>query len=120
GLLPEKVCEGVGVSPEHIRIVDPNETAELEKVLKEELAYDGVSVIITRRPCVLLKEVKKDKVCVIDSSKCKNCRACMRLGCPAISIGKGEMPIIDNTLCTGCELCKKLCKFDAIDVTKKL
>ncbi|MBP3686262.1 MAG: indolepyruvate ferredoxin oxidoreductase subunit alpha [Clostridia bacterium] len=120
GLLPEKVCEGVGVSPEHIRIVDPNETAELEKILKEELAFDGVSVIITRRPCVLLKEVKKDKVCVIDSAKCKNCRACMRLGCPAISIGKGEMPIIDNTLCTGCELCKKLCKFDAIEVTKKL
>ncbi len=120
GLLPEKVCEGVGVDPKHIRIVDPNETVELEKILKEELAYDGVSVIITRRPCVLLKEVKKDHVCVIDSGKCKNCRACMRLGCPAISLGKGEMPAIDNTLCTGCELCKKLCKFDAIDVTKKL
>ncbi len=120
GLLPEKVCEGVGVAPEHIRIVDPNETSELEKVLKEELAFDGVSVIITRRPCVLLKGVKKDKVCLIDSAKCKNCRACMRLGCPAISIGKGDLPTIDNTLCTGCELCKKLCKFDAIDTAAKL
>lgn len=118
GLLPEKVCEGVGVSPEHIRIVDPNETAELEKVLKEELGFDGVSVIITRRPCVLLKEVKKDRICIIDPVKCKNCRACMRLGCPAISIGT-QTPVIDNTLCTGCELCKKLCKFDAIQTIAK-
>lgn len=119
GLLPEKVCEGVGVNPEHIRIVDPNNIIRLEEILKEELAYDGVSVIITRRPCVLLKNVKKDSLCTINNDLCKNCRACMKIGCPAISITESGKPMVDATLCTGCNLCKELCKFNAISTITK-
>ncbi len=114
GILPEKICEGAGVDPKHIRITDPNEPEKLEAILREELAFNGVSVIITRRPCVLLKQVKKDKLCTIESDSCKNCRACMKLGCPAIYLGGGKRPQIDGTLCTGCTLCTKLCKFGAI------
>ena len=71
------------------------------------------SVIIARRPCVLLKYVKHAPPFVIDDEKCKKCKACMRIGCPAISITDGRV-VIDDTLCVGCDLCTKLCSFGAI------
>ena len=120
GLLPEKICEAAGIAPEHIRIADPGDPASLEKVLKEELTADVPSVIIARRPCMLLKSVVKDSYCVIDSDKCKKCRACMKIGCPCISMDKETgKPVIDTTLCTGCGLCEKMCRFDSIKTLKR-
>lgn len=107
----EKVCQALGVND--VKIIDPNETALLEEGIRDSLSRDEVSVIIARRPCVLLKEVKKDTYFVIDADKCKSCKACMKIGCPAISMVDGKA-VVDTTLCTGCGLCQKMCKFDCI------
>ena len=81
--------------------------------LKEELAKPEPSLIIARKPCALLKTVKHKPPFHIDSDKCKNCKSCMRIGCPALVAGD-KCITIDNTLCVGCGLCEQLCKFDAI------
>ena len=81
---------------------------------QEERAADEPSVIVTRRPCALLKYVKHNPPLTVDVEKCKNCKACMRIGCPAISMSTGKAKI-DNTLCVGCGLCTQMCKFDAIE-----
>ncbi|WP_368233470.1 indolepyruvate ferredoxin oxidoreductase subunit alpha [Anaerotruncus rubiinfantis] len=113
----EKICEAAGVK--RIRVVDPNELQELEAVIKEELAADEPSVIIARRPCALLKYVKHNPPLAIDQDKCKNCKMCMKIGCPAISATSGKV-VIDDTLCVGCDLCKKMCGFGAIKSTAEV
>lgn len=107
----EAVCRAVGI--DRVRVVDPNDLAETEAVIREELAAKAPSVIITRRPCALLKTVKHNPPVKVDSDKCRSCKACMRIGCPAISMSTGKARI-DNTLCVGCGLCEQMCKFDAI------
>ena len=71
------------------------------------------SVIISRRPCALLKYVKTKPALKVDSEKCRSCKMCMKIGCPAISMKDGKARI-DETLCVGCDVCKQLCAFDAI------
>ncbi len=107
----ERVCEAAGVK--RVRVVDPNDLKAMEQAVREELAAEEPSVIIARRPCALLKYVKAKPSLVIDPDKCKNCRACMKIGCPAISSFSGRMAI-DETLCVGCDLCKSMCAFGAI------
>lgn len=107
----EALCRSMSFA--RVRVVDPYDLAESEKVLKEELAADEPSVIISRRPCALLKYVKHNPPFIVDKDKCKNCKMCMKLGCPAISIHDGKA-VIDKTLCLGCGVCKQLCKFGAI------
>ena len=80
--------------------------------LREELAADEPSVIIVRRPCVLLKQVKTAAPLAVDPAKCVGCKACMKLGCPSISIRAGKAHV-DETLCVGCGVCKELCRMDA-------
>ena len=114
GIKIEEICRASGIKDGNIRIVDPYDMDEAERVIKEELAKDEPSVIIARRPCVLLKYVKKDKKYRI--TDCKSCRRCMTIGCPAISIDvKSGKTSIDEAMCTGCGLCKKMCKFGAIN-----
>ena len=113
GILIENIAKAVGVPEEHIRIVDPNDLAETEKVLREELASDTPSVVICRRPCALLKYVKHNPPLVIDHDKCVGCKACMKIGCPCISVKDGKASI-DQTLCNGCGLCTQMCRFGAI------
>jgi indolepyruvate ferredoxin oxidoreductase alpha subunit len=81
--------------------------------VKEELAAEEPSVIISRRPCDLLKSVKAKPALKVDEDKCKSCKRCMTLGCPAISMKDGKARI-DATLCVGCGVCNQLCAFDAI------
>ena len=106
-----KLVEAVGVK--HVRVVDPFDLPALEQALKEETQREELSVIITRRPCVLL-----DKKYVLPAytitDKCKNCGVCLKLGCPAIRKTEEGMTI-DDTLCTGCGLCPGVCKFGAIE-----
>lgn len=107
----EKLCEAVGIR--RVKVVDPYNLAEVEAALREELAADEPSVIISRRPCALLKYVKHKPALRIDPDKCKRCKACMNIGCPAISIHEGEI-CIDANQCVGCGVCSQLCKFGAI------
>lgn len=107
----EKLCEAVGVK--RVRVVDPYALEELKAAVTEELAAAEPSVIIARRPCILLPEVKILPALHIDSETCKGCRQCMTIGCPSI-IFTDKKASIDPTLCVGCELCTQMCKFGAI------
>ena len=107
----EALCKAMGFA--RVVVVDPYDLAQCDKVLKEELAAPEPSVIISRRPCVLLKYVKHNAPLKVDTEKCIGCKSCMRLGCPAISIKDGKAAI-DATLCVGCGVCEQLCRFDAL------
>ena len=113
----EKLCEGAGVPAENIRVVDPNDMAEMTRVLREELAKDAPSVIVSRRPCALLKYVKHGLPGRIDAEKCRGCRACMKLGCPALRFAEGKV-WVDEAQCVGCGLCMQTCGFKAIEEGK--
>ena len=108
----EALCRALGIN--RVRVVDPYDLAACDVAIKEELAAAEPSVIISRRPCVLLKSVKTAPALHVNEDKCKQCKRCATLGCPAISI-KGGKASIDATLCVGCEVCVGLCKFDAIE-----
>ena len=108
----EALCHALGIA--RVRVVDPYDLGQCESVLKEELAADEASVIISRRPCALLKYVKHKKPLSVNTDKCKSCKMCMKVGCPAISMADGKAKI-DNTLCTGCGVCAQLCKFGALE-----
>ena len=108
--IPE-LCRAVGVK--NVVEVNAFDIDTLEKVVKEEVAKDEVSVIITKTPCVLLSKAKKP-LYIAHEDKCKKCGMCMRPGCPAMTKNPDGTIHIDDTMCTGCGLCKSLCKFDAI------
>ena len=107
----EALCRSMGI--ERVRVVDPYDLAQCDAVLKEELSVDEPSVIISRRPCVLLKSVKTAPALHVDKDKCRGCKACMKMGCPSISMKNGKAAV-DPTLCVGCGVCQQLCHFDAL------
>ncbi len=107
----ESLCHALGIN--RVRVVDPYNLDECEKAVKEELAAEEPSVIISRRPCVLLKHVKAKPPVKVDADKCKGCKKCMKMGCPAIHMENGKAAI-DTTLCVGCGVCEQLCAFGAI------
>ena len=106
----EDVCRAAGI--ERVRVVDPQDMAATEAAIKEELAADAPSVIIVRRPCALLKYVKAKPALAVDPDKCRGCKGCMRIGCPAIRF-VDKKAAIDPTICVGCGLCEQMCKFGA-------
>ena len=112
----ESLCRAVGIK--RVRVVDPYDLKQCDEALKEELAADEPSVIISRRPCALLKYVKHKKPLLVDSDKCRSCKMCMRIGCPAISIVDGKARI-DETQCTGCGVCMQLCNFGALQAREE-
>ncbi len=107
----EDVCRAVGV--ERVRVVDPRDLAALEAAITEELAILEPSVIVVRRPCPLLKYVKAEPALSVNADKCRGCKACMKIGCPAIVFADGKAHI-DATMCVGCGLCAQLCHFGAL------
>ena len=107
----EEICKAAGFG--RVRVVDPQDMKAVEAALKEELAAEEPSVIIVRRPCMLLKYVKPQPALSVDADKCKGCKMCMKIGCPAISMKDGKAQI-DTTLCTGCNVCTQLCKIGAM------
>ena len=108
----EDVCRAAGI--QRVRVVDPQDMAATEEAIKEEIAAADASVIIVRRPCQLLKYVKAKPALSIDPDKCKGCRSCMKIGCPAIRF-IDKKASIDPTLCVGCGLCEQMCKFGAFE-----
>ncbi|UCG93147.1 MAG: indolepyruvate ferredoxin oxidoreductase subunit alpha [candidate division WOR-3 bacterium] len=112
---PEDIARGCGV--ELIKVVDPDNLKETEAAIKEALTFDGVAVLIFRKPCALL--IKPRPPFIIDSELCNGCRLCLRIGCPAISLISPEerekpLAVIDQALCNGCGLCVQLCNRNAI------
>ena len=108
----EALCKAMGFN--RVRVVDPYDLEACNQAIKEELAVAEPSVIISRRPCALLKYVKHNKPLKVNKDKCVGCKSCMRLGCPATSMKDGKIQI-DTTLCVGCGICKQMCKFDALE-----
>lgn len=108
----ELLAKAVGI--DRVRVIDPYNLKECEDVLREEIAVDAPSVVISRRPCALLKYVKHNPPMHVNPDKCVGCKMCMKIGCPAISM-KNKKSVIDFTQCVGCNVCSQLCKFDAIE-----
>lgn len=108
----EALCHSIGI--ERVRVVDPYNLKECEDAILEELSEDVPSVIISRRPCMLLKYVKAKPSVKVNSDKCVGCSQCMKLGCPAISM-KDKKASVDFTQCVGCDVCTQLCKLSAIE-----
>lgn len=107
----EALCRALGYN--RVRVVDPYDMAEVETVLKEELEAKEPSIIISRRPCVMIKGTVHKPPIKVDKDKCVGCKACMKIGCPAISVQNGKVQI-DETLCIGCKVCSQMCKFKAL------
>ena len=109
------LCRAMGIK--NVVEVNAFDIEKLEKTIREEVAKDEVSVIITKSPCVLLSKEKKP-LYTAHSDKCKKCGMCMKPGCPAMTKNADGTVYIDDTMCTGCGLCEKLCKFNAIELVK--
>ena len=112
----EALCRAMGF--ERVRVVDPYNLAECDSVIREELNIDAPSVIISRRPCALLKYVKHKAPLKVNPDKCVGCRACMQIACPSISF-RDKKAVVDATQCVGCGVCSQLCRFGAYESTAK-
>ena len=110
----EALCTSIGIR--RVRVVDPYNLKECDEAVKEELEAAEPSVIISRRPCALLKTVKAKPPLRVDADKCKGCRSCMKIGCPALSFNDKKAKV-DPTLCVGCGVCTQMCAFDAFEST---
>lgn len=109
----EKVLEAFGY--QNVIIVDPQDLTAMQKAVDDALASEVPAAIITRRPCLLIKRIKHDiGKCTVDSEKCRSCKKCLKVGCPAIFMKDGKATI-DTTLCVGCTVCNQVCPFDAIE-----
>ncbi|SNB45616.1 indolepyruvate ferredoxin oxidoreductase subunit alpha [Geobacter sp. DSM 9736] len=116
----EQLCRALGIR--HVRVVDPFDLEQTKDVLREEMNRPEPSVVITNRPCVLVKRegvYTKGIPLSVDEEICSGCKACLRIGCPAIEWQPGAegakgKALIDPLLCNGCDVCRQLCKFDAI------
>lgn len=112
----EKIVKAVGVKEENMRIIDPYDLTDTQDAIKAAYEAEEPFVIISKQPCALIKEVQKQRAnmaLTIEQDKCKKCKACMKIGCPAISIKEGKVEI-DQTTCNGCTVCQQVCKFNAI------
>jgi len=108
----EELCHAVGI--ERVRVVDPYNMKETEEAVLEELSVKAPTVIISRRPCALLKYVKHKPALSVNTDKCKSCKMCLKIGCPAISF-RNKKAEIEKTQCVGCGICREMCRFDAIE-----
>ena len=108
----EDFCRGIGIR--RVRVVDPQDMKSTEAAIREELEAEEPSVIIVRRPCMLLKYVKARPALRVDRDKCVGCRACMKIGCPAISFSDGKAAV-DAAICVGCGLCSQMCRVGAFE-----
>ena len=112
----EALCRAMGFA--RVSVVDPYDLAACEEVIRRELQADEASVIISRRPCALLKYVKKNAPLRVSAEKCKGCTSCMKIGCPAISI-RNHKAVVDATLCIGCGVCTQMCRFGAFETGER-
>ena len=106
------LAKAIGVAS--VREVDAYDLEQLEQVIREEVERQEPSVIVTRRACVLRHGAPaKSPAMVVDTDVCNRCKKCIRLGCPAITLGE-QSASIDASLCAGCGLCQSVCTYDSI------
>jgi len=111
------LCRSVGV--QNVLEVNSFDVKELERMIKESVNGDTLTVIIAKSPCVLLKGQKFPNVCKVDADACRKCGACMKIGCPAMTKRPDGKIQIDATMCNGCGLCTNYCKFGAIKTVER-
>ena len=101
----------------NVIIVDPQDLKAMQKAVDDALASEVPAAIIARRPCLLIKRIKHDVgKCTVDRDKCRSCKMCLKVACPAIHMRDGKAEV-DQTLCTGCKVCAQACPFEAISRT---
>lgn len=110
-LYPEEIARALRVP--FVEVVDPNDATAFEDVMRRALGSGGPAVVVARAPCILLRRVKPKKPYRVDPAACNACRACTRIGCPAIMLGAGRVDI-DASMCRGCAACLPLCRQNAI------
>ena len=113
----EAIVKAIGIKEENLRVVDPYIMEENTKAVKDALEATEPFVIITKQPCALIKDVQRaraDLHCQVNQDKCKKCKTCLKIGCPAISM-KDNVVSIDTSMCNGCQVCLQVCPFDAIE-----
>ena len=113
GVIFDRELDSLKLGISRVQVCDPYDLKQTMRVIREELEAEGPSVIISRRPCALLKYVKHKPSLRVESSRCIGCKACLAIGCPAISMKEGKAAI-DHTQCVGCGVCTGLCPKQAI------
>ena len=109
----EKIAEACGVK--NIRVVNPYDLKQVDDVLKEALAADEMTLVISRAPCILKERRQLGTKPQVDADACKRCKACLKLGCPALELSDAKAaPKVNSSLCIGCGLCTQVCKFGAL------
>lgn len=110
------ILSAIGYAP--ILTVDPQDLDAMKKTIDE--AVSGMRegkrpAVIARRPCVLIKGIPHEKgLCQVNRDVCIGCKACTRVGCPAVFMKDGKS-FIDATLCIGCTVCMQVCPVKAIE-----
>jgi indolepyruvate ferredoxin oxidoreductase alpha subunit len=111
------LVKAIGIKDENLRVIDPYDMDANKEAVKAAIAAEEPFVIITKQPCALIKDVMKRRANLysqVNQDKCRKCKTCLRIGCPAISM-KDNVVSIDTTMCNGCEVCVQVCPFDAIE-----
>ncbi|MCX5657704.1 MAG: indolepyruvate ferredoxin oxidoreductase subunit alpha [Candidatus Omnitrophica bacterium] len=107
----EQICLACGADT--VDVIDPHKIKELEKIIKEKLNSETLSVIIARSPC---KAISKDKsaASLYQKEKCKKCFMCLAIDCPAIKKTEDGFIRVDEHICAGCNLCVEVCAFNSL------
>ena len=111
------IGEALGVP---VRVVDPYDVKAVKNALEEAIKDEGVSLIVSRRPCLLMStrqgvKLFESSTVEVNTDKCTGCMVCINtFGCPVISVIDGKARI-NQSACVKCGACVDVCPFGAIE-----